>query len=578
MDQIGRYQILGELGRGAMGVVYRALDPAIGRPVAIKTIRLGDITDEGERERLRERLFREAQSAGIISHPGIVTVYDVGEQDDITYVAMEFVSGPTLEKLMSGEQPLEGPKIVDLLRQAAAALDFAHKKGIVHRDIKPANIMVNEDGTVKVTDFGVAKFSQSKQMTQAGTVLGTPNYMSPEQIEGKAVDGRSDQWALAVIAYELLTGEKPFPGEHLTTVLYKIVSEEPAPPHTVNPMLPWATGMVLGRALSKDPARRYPSVTEFVNALEASLKTKKDWKPLARGSAQSLPTAVAPVLPPLHQPARTARERAEEEGGGLFWKVIGAALAGLAVVAVLFVLGRKWFEPEDYPVDAAEATQAQAPRPAPAPPPAEPQPSAPTPSSQPQPQSSPAPQPSGGEAGSGPSDSAAETAPPAPETKPVVEKPAPRAKPAPTHEVRPPEPAVYSLQIVTNPPGASAVIDGDSSRTCSSPCNLELPAGRHTLVLSREGFRPEQRIIELNGPREVFVNMSRPTGTLRVESNPPGAQIYIDNELRRETTPATFVLSPGRHHITVVKDGRRGEQDVEVRDGALLRYALELNP
>ncbi len=176
MKQIGRYQILGELGRGAMGVVYRALDPAIGRPVAIKTIRLREITDESERERLRERLFREAQSAGIVSHPGIVTVYDVGDEDEVTYIAMEYVDGPTLETLMSGADPLEPARALDILKQTAAALDFAHKKGIVHRDIKPANIMLTADGVAKITDFGVAKLSQSQQMTQAGTVVGTPNY------------------------------------------------------------------------------------------------------------------------------------------------------------------------------------------------------------------------------------------------------------------------------------------------------------------------------------------------------------------------------------------------------------------
>jgi serine/threonine-protein kinase len=250
MQSIGRYQILSELGRGAMGVVYRALDPAINRPVAIKTIKLAEFSDQVEREHLRERLVREAQSAGILSHPNIVTVYDVGEEGDVTYIAMEFVNGSSLEKLLLAPQPPDSQRVLTILQQTAAALDFAHKKGIVHRDVKPANIMLDEDGTAKIADFGVAKIAQSQQMTQTGMVLGTPNYMSPEQVQGKPVDGHADQFSLGVAAYEMLTGEKPFAAETLTTVLYKIVSEDPLPPQHLNPTLAWAVAMVLNRALA----------------------------------------------------------------------------------------------------------------------------------------------------------------------------------------------------------------------------------------------------------------------------------------------------------------------------------------
>ena len=191
-----------------MGVVYRAQDPAIGRVVAIKTIRLGDLADAAEQAKLRQRLTREAQSAGVLSHPGIVTIYDVAEQDELAYISMEYVDGPTLERMMVSDPP-DARLVLDILAQTAAALDYAHKRGIVHRDIKPANIMIHERSVAKVTDFGVARI-QSHQMTQAGSMVGTPNYMSPEQIQGKPVDGRSDQFSLAVIAYELLSGEKPF--------------------------------------------------------------------------------------------------------------------------------------------------------------------------------------------------------------------------------------------------------------------------------------------------------------------------------------------------------------------------------
>ena len=215
MEQIGRYRILDELGRGATGVVYRAQDPAIGRIIAIKTIRLSDFTDEAERERLRERLFREAQSAGMLSHPNIVTIYDIAEENGLAYIFMECVDGPPLEKILNGAEADSGARTrLAILRQTATALDYAHKKGIVHRDIKPANIMIHERTHAKITDFGVAKI-MSQQMTQSGVMMGTPNYMSPEQVQGHAVDGRADQFSLAVIAYEVLTGEKPFLADQL---------------------------------------------------------------------------------------------------------------------------------------------------------------------------------------------------------------------------------------------------------------------------------------------------------------------------------------------------------------------------
>ncbi|HSW49969.1 MAG TPA: serine/threonine-protein kinase, partial [Bryobacteraceae bacterium] len=214
MHRIGRYEIEAELGRGAMGVVFRALDPAIGRTVAIKTIRLADLGGAEDRDRLGNRLLHEARSAGVLSHPGIVTIYDVSEHDDLAYIAMEFVNGPTLEQVLSSGEPPDPSLLFRVLKTTAAALDYAHKKAIVHRDIKPANIMIHEDGAVKITDFGVAKIQAGQLATQTGMVVGTPCYMSPEQALGRPVDGRSDQFSLAVVAYEMLTGEKPFGSEN----------------------------------------------------------------------------------------------------------------------------------------------------------------------------------------------------------------------------------------------------------------------------------------------------------------------------------------------------------------------------
>src|SRR5664280_2621524 len=237
MDRIGRYKIVRELGRGAMGVVYHAIDPNIGRPVAIKTIHFGDHRKPEEIDRMRERLFREARSAGMLSHPGIVTIYDVEQQGELAYIAMEYVDGPTLDQVLSEAQPLGAERMFSILGQTAVALDYAHQKGIVHRDIKPANIMIAADGTAKIADFGIAKITASDQFTMTGSIVGTPHYMSPEQVQGQPVDGRSDQFSLAVIAFELLTGDKPHSGEQLTTVVYKIVAEEPISPRRLNATL-----------------------------------------------------------------------------------------------------------------------------------------------------------------------------------------------------------------------------------------------------------------------------------------------------------------------------------------------------
>jgi len=289
VEQIGRYQILGELGRGAMGLVYKAQDPAIGRTIAIKSIRLLDLTSDAERERLRERLVREAQSAGVLSHPGIVTIYDIAEENGTAYIFLEFVPGQPLEKMLLAAQPPDGETMLSIFRQTAAALDYAHRKGIVHRDIKPANIMIHEDGSAKITDFGVAKI-MSQQMTQAGTMMGTPSYMSPEQVQGVSVDGRADQFALAVIAYEVLTGEKPFVADYLPTLLYKIVREDPLPVSLLNNTLGPAVEAVFRRALSKLPEDRYDTCAEFIAALSAACNASLGWVPLPRGASHELPT------------------------------------------------------------------------------------------------------------------------------------------------------------------------------------------------------------------------------------------------------------------------------------------------
>jgi serine/threonine-protein kinase len=272
VEQIGRYRILKELGRGAMGVVYAAADPVIGRTVAIKTIRMTQAGDEAALEELRRRLRREAQSAGILSHPGIVTIHDVGEVGDDTYIVMEYVEGTTLEAVLKAGVPQPTATLLRILSQAAEALDYAHGNSIVHRDIKPSNIMIRSDGTVKITDFGVAKLTTSTSMTQTGLALGTPNFMSPEQAQGHAIDGRSDQFSLGVVAFRMLAGRLPFDGPTLTAVLSRILWHEP---EYQNAELAPSIREILARALAKDPASRFGTCVEFAQELDAAYRAAR---------------------------------------------------------------------------------------------------------------------------------------------------------------------------------------------------------------------------------------------------------------------------------------------------------------
>jgi serine/threonine protein kinase len=266
-DRLGRYEALTELGRGAMGTVYKARDPKIDRLVAIKTISVSDSANNSTGD-FRERFFREARAAGRLSHPGIVTIYDVEEDSSGPYIVMEYVAGRTLEQLLSGETKYFAPATaLDLAEQLGQALHYAHRQGIVHRDIKPANIIVTPDGRAKITDFGIAKLDLS-QFTATGQVFGTPSYMSPEQIEGEEVDARSDLFSLGVVLYSMLTGYRPFQGNGAATISYKLVYKEPVPVTALNAALPVHCDYVVSRALAKSPAHRYQSGQEMAFDLQ----------------------------------------------------------------------------------------------------------------------------------------------------------------------------------------------------------------------------------------------------------------------------------------------------------------------
>jgi serine/threonine-protein kinase len=263
----GRYEIVGEVGRGAMGVVYKAIDPVIGRTVAVKTIRLSEAGTGLTRPELLARFQTEARAAGLLTHPNIVVVYDAGEEDGLYYITMEMVEGRSVQALLDEGQRFSLPRILRIAEQTCSALQFAHERHVVHRDIKPANLMLTADDTVKVTDFGTAKILQFGTVQQTTHVMGTPSYMSPEQVKGRPVDGRSDIFSLGVMLYEMVTGEKPFPGQSITTVIYKIVNEDPVPPQQLDSSIHAGISAVIMKALVKEPEGRYQSGREMLEDL-----------------------------------------------------------------------------------------------------------------------------------------------------------------------------------------------------------------------------------------------------------------------------------------------------------------------
>ena len=264
--KLGRYAILSELGRGAMGVVYKATDTALERTVAVKTVNMA-LEREGA-EKYEARFYQEARAAGSLNHPNIVTVYDVGKEGNVVYMAMEFIEGAELRSLLGAGRALPVSQAVSIAAQVAEGLAYAHEHGVVHRDIKPANIMVLAEGPVKITDFGIARMRASNdELTQSGMMLGSPKYMSPEQVIGKRADHRSDIFSLGVILYEMLAGAAPFSGENVTALMYQIVNFAPPVPSAVNPAVPELLNFIVAKLLAKPLEERYQTAQELASDL-----------------------------------------------------------------------------------------------------------------------------------------------------------------------------------------------------------------------------------------------------------------------------------------------------------------------
>lgn len=343
-QQVGRYRIGRKLGKGAMGVVYLAEDTLLNRQAAIKTVEFAE-DDSGQREFLRNRLLRDARAAASLSHPNIVAVYDVFEEGGSAYLVLEYVDGETLADALNRTPVPDAAFSIGILRATASALDYTHSRGVVHRDIKPANIMIDRAGTPKIMDFGIARIADARTTTPTGMVMGTIEYMSPEQVKGEAVDGRSDQFALAAVAYRMFAGGTMFGPHSLATLAYKTVNETAPPVSTRNSSLKPAVDAAISKALAKNPTDRYATCGEFVNALAAGMSV-----PVFASDATTVavPITPAPVSAGL-QPAAPEEPKRNRS----------ALVAGVAVAAILMAgaaIFRPWEKPAAGPSPIAQTS------------------------------------------------------------------------------------------------------------------------------------------------------------------------------------------------------------------------------
>jgi serine/threonine-protein kinase len=556
IQTVGRYEITGELGRGAMGVVYKALDPTIGRTVALKTMRL-DVHGLDAQEMVR-RFQNEARAAGVLNHPNIVTIYDAGEEDGIFYIAMEFIEGTTLHELLAEKHVLPTDEVVQISRQICRGLDYAHSNGIVHRDVKPANIMLMPNGTVKIMDFGIAK--SGGQVTNTGQVLGTPNYMAPEQVKGRPLDGRSDLFSLGVILYEMLTGEKPFVGQNVTTIIYKIVNETPITPRDLDVTVHPGLSAIVTKALAKAPDDRYQSGAELIRDLEnyklAGTSRNGSTGAFVPAPAQPEKTVVLPMRVVGSTVQATAAAAAPAKGPMPVrpTTAIISSKRSLLIAAIVTVLvlgsamgGYAYHRTQLKMRQLAEQTKAK---------------EAQQIVEQHQPIAIAIPDPT-------------------PEATPVHSEtiardttvkffparknaqPGPQKLPTPVKATSSPNQVFVQqseLKLASQPDGAKVEIDGWSEPNWVTPFTAShLAAGNHTLVFTKAGYLPVTRMVESQTGKSLDVSAELPPAlsTLVVTSNPQGANVWVDGKDSGMTTPAQLTVEKGLHRVTVKKAGFR---------------------
>jgi serine/threonine-protein kinase len=615
---IGRYQITGSLGYGAMGAVYKAFDPLIKRPLAIKTVRLDIPRSSPQYRSFIERFRHEAQISGTLSHPGIVTLFDLGEDGGLPYFAMEFVDGRTVAELLAEGERFKPEKVIGLVSQVAAALDYAHSRGVVHRDIKPANLMLYDADKIKITDFGIAKLANT-DITHAGALLGTPSYMSPEQAMGEKLDGRSDIFSLGVVAFEMLSGLQPFPGPNVTSILYKLVHADPIEPGDLelNGLLPQKWHDVFNKVLAKKAERRYQTAGAFVQDLELCLGS---WFS-GLGSEETVSLeAVGDVVTveikqqaPLPLPARSrgaaAPLLARDESETLLIpkapqpEATGADTLGAATL-VLDASAREASEPPPPAtlIAAAEVTavtravtpplasQTQPPDPTLRSRPKLPQSAAPTAPRGPR-SGIPLPLVLGGGAaalvalgvlGAWALRPAEPVAPGAAATPPAVaEAPQTVVPPAATAAVA----ASGTLRVVSEPVGARVLVDGRARGR--SPLELgELAFGSYEVRVEQPGYEPELRRVMLSAEAasaELRLALKQraavTTGAADFVSTPSGAAISVDGKPAGQTPLRGFKLQPGRRQVELALDGHETwSSTLDVTAGETGRVEVRLRP
>jgi len=615
----GRYELREEIGRGAMGVVYKGFDPMIGRAVAVKTMKLAEDGSGLPRPDLVVRFQIETRAAGQLAHPNIVVIYDAGEDAGIFYITMEYIEGQSLQALLDKKQAFPIPRIMKVMEQACAALGYAHEHKVVHRDVKPANLMLKPDDTVKITDFGTAKILQLGT-TQTGQIIGTPSYMSPEQVKGKPVDGRSDIFSLGVILYELVTGEKPFPGQNVTTVIYKIVHEDPIPPIELDSSVHPGLNHVITKALEKDPEKRYQTCREMMQELRrfrdvgardmsqtvvvghgrAPLSDAQKTAPMTSKTAETdsptlaglpvvalPPTQAAPsptpapaipraskTLPPLpYTPPEPKPPTSRRGQSGILWLTL--LLLSLVGVGGYFL----WPHFQQAGGGTVPATSTAQPESAPGQPANPERKEAGLAVRKPQP---------------------AETKP---AERPLVEakgasssaepKPAPRLRrgtgPAAGEssiageEKRHTSRAMGEITVTTDVTGALAALQGPEAGQnwqCHTPCRFEdLPPGRYTMDVTKEGYRPIKRILQVraNNVAEEKLTFQPLTSGIYVLSQPPKADVYVNGQKQPQPTPTTIRLAPGTYKIAVQKAGYEGYQGtIELQADMLKQINVQL--
>lgn len=576
LQTVGRYEITGELGRGAMGVVYKALDPTIGRTVALKTMRL-DVHGLDAKEMVR-RFQNEARAAGVLNHPNIVTIYDAGEQDGIFYIAMEFIEGTTLHEVLVEQRVLATDEVLQLTRQICRGLDYAHSNGIVHRDIKPANIMITANGTVKIMDFGIAK--SGGQVTNTGQVLGTPNYMSPEQVKGRPLDGRSDLFSLGVILYEMLTGEKPFVGQNVTTIIYKIVNENPITPRDLDVTVHPGLSAIVTKALAKAPDDRYQTGADLVRDLE----NYKLAGPVRSGSTAAInPTPAPPektvVLPVRVVSGSTVRAAAAAAMAPAKWPIplrrpTTAIISSkrsvlLATIVTVLVLGcamggyayhRTQVKMRQLAAEAkAREAKQQAER-------------------EPIAIAIPAPTPNNEVIAS---DTTVKFFP-AKKSSKEQKQPAPQKATSSPNQVFIQQ---SELKLTSQPDGAKVEIDGWSEPNWVTPFTAShLAAGHHTIVFSKSGYLQQTRLVDSVAAKSIDVaaELTPAVSTIVVTSNPQGANVFVDGKDSGMTTPAQLTVDKGFHKVTVRKAGfKDASTEDSVAEGQTLSFSpvlLSVNP